>query len=311
MYKKNVIATVLPAHNEERFIAAVIAGIPEWVDIIVVVDDCSFDHTGAVVTGLADAKIQLIQLPENRGVGGATVAGFQQALALGADIVCKIDADGQMPLQHLTELVDCIIEEGYDYAKGNRFMGGIPVDHMPTARLFGNLALTFLNKIASGYWHIFDPQNGFTASRAPVLSRLPLHRLYPRYFFENDMLVHLNILNARVKDVAIPTIYGEEESGIRIGRILITFPILFVRRFMYRIFRKYMLYDFSPIALFLIVGALLFAWGIGFGAWAWIESVISGVPATTGTVMLAVLPLILGFQLLIQAIVLDIQESPR
>jgi hypothetical protein len=168
-----------------------------------------------------------------------------------------------------------------------------------------------MTKLASGYWHIFDPQNGYTAIKADALRHLNLDAIHKRFFFENDMLSHLNYQRARVKDVAIPARYGEEVSDLNPFKIGLTFPFLLLGRFFRRIYQKYILRDFSPIALFLILGALLFLWGLGFGVYLWVETHLTGRLTPTGTIMLALLPLILGFQLLLQAIVLDIHETPR
>jgi hypothetical protein len=182
---------------------------------------------------------------------------------------------------------------------------------MPFSRWIGNMLLTFLTKLASGYWHIFDPQNGYTAIAVHALETLNLDRIYQGYFFENDMLVQLNIHNYRVKDVPVPAIYGQEVSEIRIPKILVSFSLLLLRRFWYRVYQKYILRDFSPIVLFLFTGLLLMGWGALFGGYHWWQSYRTDTPATTGTVMLAAMPFILGFQLVLQAIVLDIHETPR
>ena len=182
---------------------------------------------------------------------------------------------------------------------------------MPRRRLFGNIVLTFLTKLASGYWHIFDPQNGYTAIKSEVLATLELEAIHKRFFFENDMLIHLNFLNVRAKDVAIPASYGEEISDISLFRTGLTFPLLLVRRYFRRIYQKYVLRDFSPIAIFLFLGAALFFWGLIFGIYIWIKSYLTQHLTATGTIMLALLPLILGFQLLLQAFVMDIQETPK
>ncbi len=302
---------VIPAHNEEKFIGGVLREIPDYVDTVIVVDDASTDETAERVKNFQDPRVILLRNEKNLGVGGATVRGFKKALEMGAEIVVKVDGDGQMPLERLHLLLDAIIEEGYHYAKGNRFLEAHTLKKMPLVRLVGNIILTFLTKLASGYWHIFDPQNGYIAVERKALQAIPLDRLHRGYFFENDMLVHLNIMRFRVKDVPMPAIYGEEKSGIRLSSVILTFPWLLFKRFFYRIYHKYVLRDFSPIALFLFLGLFLLFWGAVFGAYHWIKSVKTGIPASTGTVMLAVLPLILGFQLVLEAIVLDIQETPK
>jgi hypothetical protein len=178
-------------------------------------------------------------------------------------------------------------------------------------RLFGNFVLTFLTKLASGYWHVFDPVNGYLAVDAAMLRRIPLQRLAQRYFFESDMLIHLNVFRARVRDVPMPALYGDEQSTMRIGRVLVSFPLFLARGFWYRVYERHVLREFSAVAVFWTLGALLLTWGTVFGAATWIASLALGRAATTGTVMLAVLPFILGFQLVLQAILTEIQESPR
>jgi len=310
MYKEKRILIVIPAYNEERHVGDVLAGIPDYVDKVIVVDDCSADNTAQVIASVRDDRLVALQTDRNQGVGGATILGYVKAKEFDCDIVVKMDGDGQMTPEHLPLLLDKVAD-GYDYAKGNRFLAGASLESMPRHRLIGNIILTFLNKLASGYWHIFDPQNGYTAISFAALSRLDLSRLHHRYFFENDMLIALNLQNARVADVPIPARYGTERSDLNPFRAGVTFPLLFIPRLCRRIYQKYILRDFSPIALFLVMGLLLFGWGFLFGAYHWILSILTNHVATTGTVMLAVLPLILGFQLMLQAIVLDIQETPR
>ncbi len=311
MYKDRRIAVVVPAYNEALHIASVITTIPEFVDHLIVVDDCSSDGTYDLAKGTNDARLILLQSPDNLGVGGATTLGYLKALELQSEVVAKMDGDGQMDPEHLAQLLDAIIEGGYDYAKGNRFMAGASLAQMPRYRLLGNIILTFVNKVASGYWQIFDPQNGYTAIKSTTLALIDFKTIHKRYFFENDMLIALNFQNARVTDVPIPARYGNETSHMNPFKVSVTFPLLFIPRFWRRIYQKYVLRDFSPIALFLFVGLFLFGWGVAFGAYHWTLSVLTDHAATTGTVMLAVLPLILGFQLILQAIVLDIQETPK
>ncbi|MGA9770340.1 MAG: glycosyltransferase family 2 protein [Blastocatellia bacterium] len=311
MYKGQSITTVVPTYNEARHIAQVIRTMPEFVDRIIVVDDCSQDDSFQLAVDTADLRLTVLKTPQNQGVGGAMVLGYSHAIESGSDIIVKMDADGQMDPAYLSHLLDALIDEGYDYSKGNRFLASESLVFMPKHRIFGNVMLTFLTKLASGYWHIFDPQNGYTAIKTDALRVLDLNQLHKRFFFENDMLVHLNFFRRRVKDIAIPARYGNEESHLNLVGISFTFPLLLIRRFFRRIYQKYVLRDFSPIALFLFLGSLLFAWGTGFGIYLWVESAITGAATPTGTIMLSLLPLILGFQLLLQAIVLDIQETPR
>jgi glycosyltransferase involved in cell wall biosynthesis len=311
MYKNQRIIAVIPAHNEALKLGGVLAGIPEFVDHIIVVNDCSTDDTASIIESCEDARVIGLRTNKNLGVGGATMLGYAKALELSGNVAVKIDGDGQMSSAHLYLLLDAIIDQGYEYAKGNRFLAGDSLHLMPRHRLFGNVVLTFANKLASGYWHVFDPQNGYTAIKGETLRRLNLAGIHQRYFFENDMLINLNFQNARVRDVAIPASYSGEVSEINPFKIGVTFPLLFISRFWRRIYQKYVLRDFSPIALFLFMGIVLLFWGLAFGIYHWILSIVTEHVATTGTVMLAVLPLILGFQLILQAIVLDIQETPK
>jgi glycosyltransferase involved in cell wall biosynthesis len=311
VYKGHRVAVVVPAFNEESLILGVVASVPDFVDHIIVVDDCSTDRTRQVVEEACDPRTTLLMTDRNAGVGGATVAGYEKALALDASIVVKMDGDGQMRPEHLYRLLDAIADEGYAYAKGNRFLDPEFLPQMPRHRLIGNIVLTFMTKLATGYWQIFDPQNGYTAINAETLRGLDLSRLHSRFFFENDVLFQLSLRDARVKDLAIPSRYGAEVSSLSAIQSAITFPNLLLRRFFSRVWFKYVIRDFSPVALFLFTGLLLLAWGVTFGAVIWVHSIQTSRAATTGTVMLSVLPVVLGFQLLLQAIVLDIQHSPK
>jgi glycosyltransferase involved in cell wall biosynthesis len=311
MYKEKTIVTVVPAHNEANHIARVILTTPDFVDHVIIVDDCSEDSTCEKALACGDSRLIILTTPSNQGVGGAVILGYRKSLELRGDIIVKMDGDGQMPPEFLSRLLDPIIDDGCGYTKGNRFLASDSLKQMPRRRLLGNIMLTFLTKLASGYWHIFDPQNGYTAIEIDVLRSLDLDTVHKRFFFENDILLNLNLRNVRVKDVAVPARYGEEESDLSLFKTGLTFPILLLRRFWRRIFQKYVLRDFSPIALFLFLGLALFSWGILFGLYIWVKSYMTQHPTSTGTIMLALLPLILGFQLLLQAFVMDIQQTPK
>ena len=310
-YKSRRIAVVIPSFNVAGHIAGVIQGIPDLVDDIIVVEDAGTDGTAQIVRGLNDRRVTMVQHARNQGVGGAIVTGFRLALDRGADIVVKMDGDGQMDPGHLPSLLDPVAAEGYAYAKGNRFLCEDRLPDMPKLRLLGSFGLTFLSKLASGYWHVFDPVNGYVAIDAAMLRKLPLHRLAKRYFFESDMLIHLNVFRARIKDVPVPPRYEDARSSMRVGWVLVTFPLYLLRGFWYRIYERHVLREFSPVAVFWILGSMFLAWGVAFGAFTWIKSSWTGHVATTGTVMLSILPFILGFQLALQAILIEIQESPR
>jgi glycosyltransferase involved in cell wall biosynthesis len=311
MIQGKTVAVVIPAYRVEKEIAGVVQAMPEFVDRIIVVDDASPDRTAEIVGGIPDPRIQLIRHPRNQGVGGAVATGFGAALEAGSDVLVKCDGDGQMNPGDIEELLAPILSGRAEYAKGCRFHHFRDLSAMPRSRLGGNIALTFLTKVSSGYWHVLDPQNGFVAIRGDVLRRLPLARLARGYFFENDMLIRLNALEARVEDVPLPSRYGAETSSLRPGRALMEFPFQLVGGFFRRLFWRYLFYDVSPVAIFFLSGSALFLFGTIFGAYFWVRNAARNVPTPTGTVMLAVMPVILGFQLILQALVLDVGNSPR
>lgn len=309
MYHDHVIAVVVPAHNEERLITKVIDTMPDFVDHIFVIDDASSDATAERARGSGSERTEVIRLEENQGVGGAILTGHQRAIDVGADISVVMAGDGQMDPAFLGALLDPIVSHGYGFAKANRFFSSDSFRGMPLLRVLGNIMLSFLTKLASGYWHLFDPQNGYTATTTDALRRLNFDRIAKRYEFENDMLINLNILDVRATDVPIPAVYGEEISGIKLRRVVPAISFLLVRGFTRRIVSKYIVRGFSPIALLLLTGLSLLFWSVGFGIWV-IAHTLGTPTASTGTVLLAVAPFLVGIQFLVQALTLDIQASP-
>lgn len=305
------IVVVIPAYNESKHIAGVIANIPSEVAFVIVVDDASHDRTVDVIRQLGDPRITLIQHDSNHGVGGAVCSGYKRALEVGADIVVKVDGDGQMDPSKIGRLISPIVYHRADYAKGARFFEAEALRQMPIARLIGNLGLSFVAKLVSGYWNVMDPANGFTAIDRQVLERLPLDTLSRGFFFETDMLIHLYYVQAVIADVQMPARYADEQSSLSPLKVLLTFPGKLTRAFIKRILWRYFIHDFTACSLFIVVGMLLFVGGISFGAITWIHNSIRDLITPTGTVMLAVVPLLLGFQLLLEAIVLDIQHVPK
>ncbi len=273
------VAVIIPAYRAADTIEKVIGGIPAWVDAIYVVDDASPDETA-------------------------------QALRDGVDICVKIDADDQMDPVCLAQLVEPLVAGRADYAKGNRFHDVEALRRMPAVRKLGNAGLSFLIKAASGQWHVFDPTNGYTAIHRAALAALDLAKLHPRYFFESSMLISLRRIDAVVEDVPISARYGDESSHLSITRAMVEFPWLLMRQGLRRILWQYFLVDFGPVSLFLLCGLPLVTFGAVFGLYHWIDSYRRNVLTPTGTVMLATLPMILGFQLLLQALVLDVQNVP-
>jgi glycosyltransferase involved in cell wall biosynthesis len=307
MFSGHKIVTVIPAYNVQGQIRETVERIPEFVDLIIVVDDNSSDKTLEIIQQVKDDRVFIERTESNCGVGGATVKGLERGLKLGGDIFVKVDGDGQMDTDRMQELITPLFN-GYDYVKGNRFIHTEQLNQMPTFRLIGNFVLTFLTKLASGYWNLFDPQNGYVAMKRSTLESLNLGKLHKRYFFENDLLVNLNINRCKICDVSMPARYGDEKSSLKIWKIILLFPLLLMHRFLFRIYKKYILYDFAVEGFFYFMALFLMLFGVLFGCYHWAWSIISGSPATTGTVMIAVLPIILGFQLFLQAIVLEIQQ---
>jgi dolichol-phosphate mannosyltransferase len=305
------VAVIIPAYRAADTIGKVVTGIPAWVSAIYVVDDASQDETATRLRAVPDPRIQLIVHDVNRGVGGAMVTGYQRALHEGMDICVKMDADGQMDPEYLLALIEPLVSGRADYAKGNRFHDVQALRQMPGLRKIGNAGLSFLIKAASGQWHVFDPTNGYTAIHRAALTAIDLPQLHPRYFFESSMLILLRRHNAVVEDVRIPARYGEETSHLNVHRALVEFPWLFLRQGLQRILWQYFVADFNAVSLFLISGVPLVTYGLVFGLYHWIQSYSRNALTPTGTVMLAVLPLILGFQFLLQALVLDVQSVPR
>jgi|SRR5688572_20573887 len=311
MIDGKTIAVVIPAFRVEREIEEVLGKVPPEVDTIIVVDDASPDGLVERVSAHPDRRIRLVRHSRNQGVGAATVSGILTALETKHDIIVKCDGDGQMDPRDVPDLVDPIVADVADYAKGSRFHHSRELGTMPRLRFIGNIGLTFLTKVASGYWHILDPVNGFFALRATTAVRLPLGNLSKRFFFESDLLIHLNIHEARVIDVPLPARYGTETTNLSIASACLNFPPRLIWGLFRRLFWRYLFYDVSPVAIFALLGLFLVAFGLIFGTYEWITHAIRGVETPAGTVMTAVLPLIFGFQLLLQAVVLDIQASPR
>lgn len=312
-FSKFSIAAVIPAYCVERDIQSVLSGLPRFVKHIIVVDDASRDSTADLVAASAkrNRRIVLIRHDTNQGVGGAMVSGFRKALELGAQVIVKLDGDGQMDPAYIPALVTPLIEGKADYAKGNRFRDFQSLQQMPLIRRVGNLGLSFLTKAATGYWNLFDPTNGYFAIRAEALAQLPLEKIDRGYFFETSMLSYLYLLNALVLDVTIPARYGNERSHLSVRRVLFEFPVKLLVTFLRRITLKYYIYDFSIISLYIITGIPLLLFGLIFGSVKWIEYASRNIPAPTGTVMLPTLSVILGIQIMLSAIEIDMNAAPK
>ena len=248
---------------------------------------------------------------KNQGVGGAMCTGYAQALKSDAQIVVKIDGDGQMNPSLINRFVKPILNGSADYTKGNRFFNLTTLLRMPTVRLIGNSGLSLINKVTSGYWNIIDPTNGYTAIHRTALSMLPLDKLERRYFFESDVLFRLGTIRAVVLDIPMDAVYQDEESSLNIKRVLVTFPPKYAARFLKRIIYSYFLRDVNPGSVALVLGMILLFAGGSFGAYQWMESAAQHRISPTGTVMLAVLPIVFGFQLLLSAVNYDLKNYPE
>jgi glycosyltransferase involved in cell wall biosynthesis len=307
------ITVVIPAYGVEREIVTVLREIPAYIKHIVVVDDASPDSTRARVEEYArqDERIILLCHEQNQGVGGAMSTGFRKALELDSQVVVKIDGDGQMDVKYLPNLIVPLLEGKADYTKGNRFRDFQALTRMPLIRRLGNLFLGFLTKAATGYWNLFDPTNGYFAIRSEALEKIALPKLDRTYFFETSMLAQLYLLGAVVRDIPMPARYGQEHSNLSIRTVLLEFPIKLISIFIKRVTLNHFIYDFSMATIYILAGAPLLLFGLIFGIVKWIHYASINVPAPTGTVMLPTLSVLLGIQLLLSAVEIDLRSVPR
>lgn len=303
---------MIPTYRVKAHISGVIASIGPEVDRIYVVDDRCPEESGKFIEAeCRDPRVRVVYNEVNMGVGGAVITGYRTALNDGADIVVKMDGDGQMDARFLPALIKPLLNGEADYAKGNRFSDLRSLRKMPRLRIFGNSILSLVNKFVNGYWNIMDPTNGYTAIHRQALSLLDLDRISKRYFFESDMLFRLGIIRAVVTDIPMPAVYGTEKSSLNIGRVFFSFPPKYLNRYFKRIFYNYFLRDFNVGTIQLLFGLILFFGGLSFGIYEWIQSINNNTPATPGTVMIAALPTILGFQLMLSALQYDINNIPQ
>lgn len=307
-----VVAVVIPCYRESAHALDVIAAVGSEVRHIFVVDDGCPEKTGEMVRSRCpDNRVEVLTHATNAGVGAATLTGYRRAVDAGADIIVKLDGDGQMPAALIPHLIAPIAEGRADYVKGNRFLHPDGPRQMPVVRLLGNIGLSFLSKMSTGYWDIFDPTNGFTAIHAKVAARLPVDLISKRYFFESDLLFRLNLMRAVVLDLPMAARYGGEKSGICIWRAFFEFAAKNGLNAIKRVLISYFVRDFSIFSIDLVLGKLMVLFGLVFGAVKWHASAVSGVPATAGTVVLAALPIIVGMQMLLAFLNFDIRNVPR
>jgi glycosyltransferase involved in cell wall biosynthesis len=308
VYEGKQVAVVVPAYNEEALVASTVSRIPDFVDRIFVVDDASTDAT-AERAREADKRVEVLSHERNEGVGGAIVTGYRRAAQDEIDVTCVMAADGQMDPDDLETLVRAIASDECDYAKANRLFTGQAWRIIPRTRYLGNAMLSFLTKIASGYWHVADSQSGYTAVNLETIRMLDLDRIHRRYGFPNDMLVHLNVWNRRVRDYPSRPIYGVgERSGIRLRRVVPMISWLLVKAFFWRMGEKYIIRDFHPLVLFYLLGLFLLGSGIVLGL---IETAlrIAGNEIPFATIVLVALFVISGLQLLLFAMWFDMESN--
>lgn len=310
--KPVLIAVVIPCYRVVAHIEAVIGAIGPEVGKIYCVDDCCPDHSGEHIRRtVSDPRVIVLQNESNLGVGGATMAGYVKAVQDGADIIVKIDGDGQMDPRLIMRFVRPIMEGRADYTKGNRYFYIESLKKMPTVRLLGNTILSFISKVSTGYWDIFDPVNGYTAIHRKVIEVLPLDKISQRYFFESDILFRLNTHDAVVEDIPMDAVYEDEVSQLRPGKVIPEFIFKHTLNIFKRIGYQYFLRDFNIASIELLVGFSLLVFGLVFGTTHWLESTRSGIPVSAGTVMLAALPVLMGVQLLLSFLSYDTRRVPR
>jgi len=357
MINNRTVAVVIPAYNEETQIAPVIKSIPDFVDRIVVVNDCSQDKTAEIVQSFQgkyqtslpektqkaentlyskadeivnelnkkeliyfipsdivheeDDKIVLINLKRNGGVGAAIARGYKWAKDNDIDCTAVMAGDGQMDPDELLSICMPIIEEGVDYVKGNRLSHKSAKYLIPRTRFLGNSILSILTKIASGYWHISDTQTGYTAISNKALNLIDLYKIYPRYGMPNDMLVRLNIENCTLKEVPIKPVYAiGEQSKMNIKRVIPRISFLLLKGFFHRLWQKYLIKSFHPLFILYFMAFLLLLASIPYGIKILLK-IIEHQDANPVTVLAFMFLFISGFQSLLFAMWMDIQDNER
>ena len=306
------ISVVIPCYKEKEHVLSVLEKIPSFISRIYCIDDCCPMKTGQYIEkNCSDSRVKVLYNTINTGVGGAVKRGYKHAILGDADIVVKIDGDGQMDPLSISDLVAPLIAGRADYTKGNRFYQIDFLEGMPIGRIVGNAGLSFLTKLSTGYWSIFDPTNGYTAIHRNALQLLPLDKIDDRYFFESDILFRLGTIRAVVFDVPLRAHYGSETSHLNIMRAIPQFSFKHVRNMIKRLFYNYFLRDFSVASIEWIIGPISILFGVVFGTSTWISNVNASTPTPTGTIMLIALSLIIGLQLILSALQFDIHNQPK
>jgi len=305
------IAVVIPCYNVKKHILGLINKIHACVWRIYVIDDKCPESTGKYVEdSCTDSRVVILKHSVNKGVGGAIKTGYIEALKDGAEIIVKIDGDGQMNPDLIPILIKPIVKGKADYTKGNRFFNLENIRSMPAVRIFGNASLSFMTKLSSGYWNLMDPTNGFTAIHADIIKILPLDAISDRFFFETDMLFRLNTIRAVVVDVPMDARYLDETSNLKINTIFCEFIFKHLRNFVKRIFYNYYLRDISLASIEMPAGVFLFTFGMVFGIYHWVVSAELGIATALGTIMIPSLSILMGLQLILAFLAYDIRSIP-
>jgi glycosyltransferase involved in cell wall biosynthesis len=313
VFKGCRVGVVVPAYNEERQIESVLETMPDFVDRVFVVDDCSADKTSEITKHWSKRGhghlVALIRHEARGGVGRAITTGYKAALDDGMEVIAVMAGDGQMDPKELPMILEPVADGKADYSKGNRLTSGVAWQKTPHVRYLGNAFLSLLTKIASGYWHVADTQSGYTAISAEALRAIDLDKLYPSYGYPNDMLVRLNVRNFRVADVHIAPRYGiGERSSMKVWKVVPTVSLLLLRGFFYRMFQKYVIRDFHPLVFFYALGFFLTAIGLILGIVETVAKITQGNIAIATVVLVALLG-ISGLQLLLFAMWFDMEYN--
>jgi dolichol-phosphate mannosyltransferase len=309
-----MLICVVPAYRAAASIVDVVRGALPFVDHVIVVDDACPDSSGRLAEHAfrGDGRVKCLYREKNGGVGEAMKTGISLALELGAQFVVKLDADGQMDPNFIPAMRDVLLmKPAVGLVKGNRFYDSSVARSMPGLRLFGNSILTLLVRIATGLWSSIDPTNGYIMVRASSLRRVRFASLSNRYYFEISLLAALAMRRLELAEMEMPAIYGPHPSSLSVWKSAIGFPGRLVATFVKRILWQYIISDMNVGSVMLVLGSVLMAISLGFGSEAWIETLHSGIARPPGTIMLVFLPFLMGFQLMLNALIYDVQFSPR
>jgi dolichol-phosphate mannosyltransferase len=309
-----MICAVIPAFRARRTVCDVVRGILRYADVVVVVDDACPEGSGDAASRefRGHPAVYVLMRERNGGVGAAMKTGIQKALDLGADVIVKLDADGQMDPSYIPSIAELFeIDPNLALVKGNRFFDPRVLRTMPAIRFLGNSSLSLFTKFASGYWNILDPTNGYLAFNGHLLPAVNWRAFADCYFFEISVLCEFGLKRATIAEMEMDTIYGQALSSLSVTRTLLAFPPKLLRLTLRRLLLQYFIFDINLGSLYVLLGVALSGFGTGFALFEWIQSALTNVPRTTGTVMLAVLPFLMGFQLLLNALLYDVQFAAK